>query len=264
MATTSSNGESPIMIVAMQKGGVGKTTTAINLACGLAFADEQVLLVDLDPQANATSGMGVEVPERAPTMHELLFKEAPPDAALRETSVKGLSLLPSGQSLHGARARLNRADSDFMELARALDSLQHRFDRVIIDCPPSLGPLTLNAMMTGGSLLIPLQSEYYALEGLSQLWDTVQELRRRARSELDLGGILLTMFDGRTNLAEEVKQDVQTHFSDALFETLIPRNVRISEAPGHGEPVITYAPHSPGARAYLAVTEEVLERERTA
>lgn len=254
---------SQVFIVAMQKGGVGKTTTAINLATGLAFAEERVLLVDLDPQANATSGLGVRLNPSEASVQEALFEETAPDAALRSTPVEGLWLLPAGENLHGARARLPREGSRHREVRRMIEPLLSDFDRVLIDCPPSLGPLTLNALMTDGSLIIPLQCEYYALEGLSQLWKTVGELRNRADVDLPLRGILLTMFDGRTNLAEEVREEVRSHFPEALFDTMIPRNVRISEAPGHGEPVITYDPHSPGTRAYLAATEEVLDRERT-
>lgn len=254
---------SQVFIVAMQKGGVGKTTTAINLATGLAFAEERVLLVDLDPQANATSGLGVRLNPSEASVQEVLFEQTDPAAALRTTSVEGLWLLPSGENLHGARARLPREGSRHREVRRMLEPLLADFDRVLIDCPPSLGPLTLNALMTDGSLIVPLQCEYYALEGLSQLWKTVGELRTRTDVDLPLRGILLTMFDGRTNLAEEVREEVRSHFPEALLDTMIPRNVRISEAPGHGEPVITYDPHSPGTRAYLAATEEVLDRERT-
>lgn len=248
--------------IAMQKGGVGKTTTAINLATGLAFHDESVLLVDLDPQGNTTSGLGITIEPDESTVANLLTGDADFRDVVQKTGIRHLSLLPSSMDLNNIKAKMLQDQSNYDELGSVLEPHKESFDWIIIDCPPSLGPLTLNALTEADSLIIPLQCEYYALEGLSQLWETFQRIRRELNPSLSLAGIVLTMFDGRTNLAEEVENEVKEYFGDEVYESIIPRNVRVSEAPGYGQPVMTYAPDSAGTKAYKSLTEEVLENEQ--
>ncbi len=250
-----------VSAIAMQKGGVGKTTTAINLSAGFALGDYETLLIDLDPQANATGGLGCDNYE-GPGIYELLFSGAEFEDACKKTDIEGLSILPADIELNGARAELPRENSDFTELSNKLTGVKDRFERIIIDCPPSLGPLTLNALLFADNLIIPLQSEYYALQGLSQLWETVQRIKENLNQKLSVAGILLTMHDERTNLARDVKQEVENYFEELVLDTKIPRNVRISEAPGFGKPVVTHAPCCAGSIAYLRATEEVICREQ--
>ncbi|MFP4686725.1 MAG: ParA family protein, partial [bacterium] len=250
-----------VSAVTMQKGGVGKTTTAINLAAGLALGDYETLLIDLDPQANATGGLGCDN-YRGPGIYELLFGTADFADACKPTSIDGLSLLPADIELNGARAEMPRQNSNFRELSNQLAEIKNQFERIIIDCPPSLGPLTLNALLFADSVIIPLQSEYYALQGLSQLWETVQRIKDNLNEKLYVSGILLTMHDERTNLANDVKSEVEKYFEELVLKTTIPRNVRISEAPGFGKPVITHAPCCRGSIAYLRACEEVICREQ--
>ena len=247
--------------IAMQKGGVGKTTSAINLAAGFAFADYRTLLVDLDPQGNTTSGLTALFEEVSGGAYELLTGAIPAEEAIIETSLNNLSLLPSGPDLNSLRADMARSNSDFTELKQGLEEIRAEYDRIIIDCPPSLGPLTLNAFAAVNEVLIPLQAEYYALEGLSQLYSTIERVRERLNPRLKLFAILLTMYDRRTNLARDVREEVEKFFSGQVLKTSIPRNVKISEAPGYGKPVILHAPLSRGSKSYLRATEEVIYRE---
>lgn len=248
--------------IAMQKGGVGKTTTAINLATGFAFGDYQTLLIDLDPQANTTSGLGVEPDAQQPTLYQLLAGDSSLEAVTTSTEIGNLELVPASLELNNARAELPRRNSEYEELTEQLSSAENNYDRIIIDCPPALGPLTLNALGFAREVLIPLQAEYYALEGLSQLWQTIQRVQKKLNPELTLTGILLTMFDERTNLAREVKEETEKFFPDKVLSTYIPRNIRIGEAPGYGKPVMMHAPTSKGSAAYLQATEEVIYREQ--
>lgn len=247
------------LAVGMQKGGVGKTTTVINLAVGLVMADQSVLVVDADPQGNAASGLGLDE-MGLEGLYGMLFDGVPFGEAYESVREPWLDVLPAGEELNAARAQLPKKQSQHDELRLILDQVDDRYDWILVDCPPSLGPLTLNALNAVGELLVPLQSEYYALEGLTQLWTTYQSMRDRLNPELSLLGILITLYDGRTNLADEVKSDVQTHFEEAVFDTVIPRNIRVGEAPGHGQSVIEYAPDSKGSRSYLQFVEEVMHR----
>lgn len=250
-----------ITAIAMQKGGVGKTTTAINYAAGLALADYRTLLIDLDPQANATSGLGINASGVDTSVYDFLFNGASFASTRKKTTVEGLELLSGSIDLNGARAELPRQNSRFQELKERLPDYRPEFDRIVIDCPPSLGPLTLNALICADNVLIPLQCEYYALEGLSQLKETINRVKDNLNNKLSVKGILLTMDDRRTNLARDVKQEVKNYFGDLVLETTIPRNVRISEAPGYGRTIYEHAPVSSGGRSYLKFTEEVICNE---
>jgi chromosome partitioning protein len=241
-----------------QKGGVGKTTSAIDIGAYLAEAGKKTLLVDFDSQANLSSGVGVESPK--PGVYELISGTEPPDSVIRETSVPGLSVIPASIDLSGAAVELiEQEDRDFF-LKKALDGVRDRFDYILIDCPPSLGVLTLNGLAAADSVLIPMQCEYFAMEGLSLLLQTVKRIQKNLNPSLTVEGIFFTMYDQRTRLAQEVVKQVTTYFRDAVFATIIPRNVRLSEAPSHGQPISQYDPECSGARAYKSLTEEVMQR----
>ncbi len=249
-----------VICIANQKGGVGKTTTAVNLAAALALMGKKTLLVDCDPQGNATSGLGVNPAEGAPTLYQVLIGQAAAQEAIVPTQVEGLSLLPAEVNLFGAEVELADEQGRNRLLAGALAPLKESYAYTILDCPPSLGILTVNALAACDGVLIPLQCEYYALEGLTQLLHTVARVRRGLNPGLKLEGIVLTMFDRRNNLSHQVAADVRKHFGHRVFNTLIPRNVRLSEAPSFGKPVMLYDPRSTGSRAYLALAQELLAR----
>jgi chromosome partitioning protein len=247
-----------IIAVANQKGGVGKTTTAINLAAALAAFDKRVLLIDLDPQANATSGLGFSKREEA-TVYGALISGQISDV-VRETGVANLWIAPSGRDLVGAEIELVEQVDREARLRFALGAVRGSYDYVIIDCPPSLSLLTVNALAAADAVLVPIQTEYFALEGLTELLETVERVRDSFNPLLAMEGIVLTMFDERTNLARQVVDDIRQHFGEKVFETVIPRNVRLGEAPSFGKPVLSYDIKSKGAEAYLALGRELLKR----
>jgi chromosome partitioning protein len=252
-------GAGPLVIaIANQKGGVGKTTTAISLGSDLAAAGIRCLLVDLDPQANATAGLGLSDPARA-TMYDVLLEDAPLASIVVATGQPLLDLAPSGPDLAGAEVELVPAMAREQRLRRAIEAGAGAYDVVLVDCPPSLGLLTLNALTAATEVIVPVQCEYLALEGLSQLTSTLEAVRRNLNPRLHLGGLLLTMFDSRTNLSQQVVAEVRVHF-ESTFKTVIPRSVRLSEAPSHGMPIGVYAGASPAAKAYRAVAQEVIAR----
>jgi chromosome partitioning protein len=246
--------------VTNQKGGVGKTTTAINLAAGLALAGRRSLLVDLDPQGNATSGLGIARDALQSTICELLLGEQSASGCLVETSIDNLQVLPADMRLIAAERQLMEAEHRERRLAQVLESLLGSFDYIVVDAPPSLGLLTLNVLCGVNRVLIPVQSEYYALEGLSLLLETVERVRESVNPELEILGLLMTMVDGRTNLARQVVEEVLRHFDRKVFRTVIARSVRLSEAPSHGQPILTYDPRSASALAYQALVQEVIDR----
>lgn len=247
-----------IITIANQKGGVGKTTTAINLAACLAAAEKKVLLVDSDPQGNATSGVGVSREDVPATLFDYLLDGCSLSDVEADTSMPGLSLLPANQDLIGAEVRLLTMEDKETILGRKLRRDAESYDFVIIDCPPSLGFLTINALTAADGLIVPLQAEYYALEGLSHLLNTTKIIKRSFNNKLELMGILLTMFDTRNRLAHQVAEDVREHFPDKVFQSVIPRNVRLSESPSHGQPIIIYDIRSTGSEAYLSFAREIL------
>ncbi|MGH2733522.1 MAG: ParA family protein [Actinomycetota bacterium] len=249
-----------MVAVANQKGGVGKTTTAVNLGGWLALEGYRVLLVDLDPQANATTGLGVEPRRSVSNIYQVLVEEHPVREAIEPTAVESLFCIPSTIDLAGAEIELVPKWSRELRLRRALKGVLEDFDFVFIDCPPSLGLLTVNALAAAEEVLVPIQCEYYALEGLGQLLKTVQLVRSHLNPGLQLAGIALTMYDARTRLAEDVAGQVREHFPEKVFRTVIPRSVRLSEAPSFGQPVALRDPRSKGARAYLDLAREVVER----
>jgi chromosome partitioning protein len=250
-----------IVAVANQKGGVGKTTTAINLATSIAMTGKQVLLVDVDPQGNLTSGVGSKGEHsEAGTVYEALLTDAAPEGFVLTTRVENLSLIPADRNLTGAEIEMVALPERERRLKRVLDPLRARFDYIFIDCPPSLGLLTLNALVAADAVLIPLHCEYFALEGLADLVGTMRRVRGALNPALDLEGVLLTMYDDRTNLGQLVARDVREFFKEKVFNTIIPRNVRLGEAPSHGIPGVLYDGKSRGAAAYLALAKEMLAR----
>ncbi len=247
----------PIVGVINQKGGVGKTTSAINLAAALAET-RRVLLVDMDPQANASSGVGVRGAER--TIYDVLIGELSARRAITDTDIENLKVLPASMELSGAAVELDASSDNMKLLAKALIGVRPNFDFIVVDAPPSLGALTLNALVAADHLVIPLQTEYYALEGIASMMETVERLRSSLNPNLNILGILLTMFDSRTRLSQEVEENVRKHFEELVFSAVIPRNVRLAEAPSYGQPIYAYAPTSSGAQAYRQLSEEVILR----
>jgi chromosome partitioning protein len=250
---------SRVVAIANQKGGVGKTTTAINLGAALAAFDRKIALVDFDPQANATSGLGFSRQKNGANAYDVLLG-ADPREALRETTFPNLWLLPSGRDLVGAEIELVDQEARERKLRDALDRIRDDFEFVFVDCPPSLSLLTVNGLTAADSVLVPLQTEYFALEGVTELLESVERVRRVFNPALEIEGILLTMYDDRTNLSRQVLDDIRKHFGDLVYETVIPRNVRLGEAPSFGKPVLAYDIKSKGAEAYLSLGKELLHR----
>jgi chromosome partitioning protein len=251
---------SRVICIANQKGGVGKTTTAVNLSASLAVAEKRTLLIDIDPQGNATSGVGVPRGEASKSVYQALIDQVPIKALLQETQLDFLKIIPSNIDLIGAEVELVPFKDRELRLKRALEEVKGEFDFLIIDCPPSLGLLTVNSLTASDSVLIPLQCEYYPMEGLTQLLNTIQLIQKNLNSELKIEGILLTMFDKRNNLSHQVAEEVRRHFGPLVFDTVIPRNVRLSEAPSFGKPIILYDIDSRGAQSYLELAKELLNK----
>ncbi len=251
-----------VVAVANQKGGVGKTTTAINLATALAAVNRRVLVIDLDPQGNASTGLGIDLERRAVTSYDVLMGEADLQDAVIASEVPGLDLIPAVIDLTGAEVELSHAERREFRLRGAIANRTNDYDYVIIDCPPALGLLTVNALVAADSILVPLQCEFFALEGLSQLLSTVGLVRQSLNPSLKILGVVLTMYDKRNNLSSQVAADVRSHMGSVVYNTVIPRNIRVSEAPSHGKPVLLYDINCAGAQAYLHLASEVLRRER--
>ncbi|OAT85689.1 sporulation initiation inhibitor Soj [Bacillus sp. MKU004] len=247
-----------IIAVTNQKGGVGKTTTSVNLGACLAYIGQKVLLVDIDPQGNATSGVGVEKGDVHQCIYDVLVDDVDVKETIKQSKVENLSIVPATISLAGAEIELVPTISREVRLKKALEKVKEDFDYIIIDCPPSLGLLTINALTASDAVVIPVQCEYYALEGLSQLLSTVRLVQKHLNHDLMIDGVLLTMLDARTNLGIQVIEEVKKYFQDKVYRTIIPRNVRLSEAPSHGEPIIIYDAKSRGAEVYLELAKEVV------
>jgi chromosome partitioning protein len=251
-----------ILGIVNQKGGVGKTTTAINLAACLALEGLKILLADCDPQANATSGLGVQRDDNRNSIYDVLMGDAAAAQVLLPTEIANLTLLPGSKNLTGANIELANADDRALKLRAALESIQKNYDLVVLDCPPALDLLTLNSLAAADSLIVPMQAEYFALEGISELVSTLERVRAAFNPRLTIEGVLLTMYDDRTNLAQQVTETLREFFKDRLFRTVIPRNIRLAEAPSHGKPVALYDPRSRGAEAYFELAAEYMERNK--
>ncbi len=250
-----------VIAITNQKGGVGKTTTAINLGASLAANDLQVLLVDFDPQGNSTSGLGIEKTPELLTVYHALLSGMPPEQTILKTECDGFDLIPADKNLVGANLDLVDLPDREYKLRQALDPLRDRYRYILIDCPPALDLLTLNALVAADSVLIPIQCEFFALEGISQLIDTIEKVRETFSHPLKIEGILLTMFDDRTNLARQVADDLREFFSDDVLATVIPRSIRLAEAPSFGKPILMYDPRSRGAESYIKLAKEILEND---
>lgn len=253
-------GQTKILGIINQKGGVGKSTTAVNLAAALGSADKQVLLVDLDPQGNATSGLGIDKGEITRCIYDLLLNDTPLHEVIIPDVATGLDLIPATINLAGAEVELVSEMARENRLKDTLGSLRGKYDYILIDCPPSLGLLTVNALVASDKLIIPIQCEFYALEGVTKLLDSMKRVKSRLNPSLDIFGILLTMYDGRTMLARQVAKEVRSFFGKQVFETIIPRTVKLSEAPSYGLPITEYDPHGRGAESYTALAKEVINR----
>ena len=250
-----------ILAVVNQKGGTAKTTTSVNLAAYIALSGRRVLLLDIDPQGSASSGTGIVKASVSKCMYDILINDVPIDEVKQKTSVNGLEIVPATVKLSGSEIELVDMMSREHRLKAAIDKVKNVYDYFIIDCPPSLGLLTLNALAASDSIIVPIQCEFYALEGLSQLTRTIQLVQKHLNPRLSLGGIVLTMYDSRTNLSQQVADEVKKHFKDKVFDTVIPRNVRLSEAPSYGMPISQYDGRSKGADAYRSLAEEVMRKE---
>ncbi len=250
-----------IIAIANQKGGVGKTTTSINLSAALAEYGKKVLVIDTDPQGNTTSGLGVDKNNLDNTIYELILGESSIHECIIKNVIKGVSVLPSNVNLAAAEIELIGVDHKEFILKKEVDWVKEQYDYILIDCPPSLSMLTVNAMTTANSVLVPIQCEYYALEGLSQLIHTVNLVKERLNPDLAMEGVVFTMYDSRTNLSSQVVENVKQHFKQNVFETVIPRNIRLAEAPSYGMPISSYDPKSAGAEAYRMLAKEIIQRK---
>ncbi len=254
---------SRVFAIANQKGGVGKTTTAINLAASLAANDFRILVIDSDPQGNATTGLGVAKSPERPSLYHVLLENAPPRTAIIPTDFEGLDVIPADKNLVGANLELVDIPSREFRLRERIAEIRNDYRFVIIDCPPALDLLTLNALLAADAVLVPIQCEFFALEGISELMDTIDRIRDSFRHPLTVEGILLTMYDDRTNLTRQVAADLKEFFGDDVFRTVIPRSIRLAEAPSFGKPILSYDPRSRGAESYIRLAKEILDNEQT-
>lgn len=253
-----------VIAIANQKGGVGKTTTAINLSASLAANDLRVLLIDSDPQGNATTGLGISKAEGRTTLYQVLLGDQELRSSITQTDFEGLDLVPSDKNLVAANVELVELENRESRLRQSLEQIRDHYQFILIDCPPALDLLTLNALVAADTILIPIQCEFFALEGISQLLDTIDRVRESFRSTLTIEGVLLTMYDDRTNLTRQVEQDLRGFFENSVFQTVIPRSIRLAEAPSFGKPIISYDVRSRGAESYIQLAKEVLAHEQNA